>query len=222
MRVKDAGGERWSIRRKFTPWHRVFQPVNLASGTYLRYRVEQPSEKQRNALANAKQRREKRKAERESRRDEREISGWQWLYLLPLLLVAAFAVGAVGQAVEAFVYLVQFLIWLVVLPFYLVELLLRFVVGGVLWLARATGLARTRIDVVGGGERIASLTRILVPGYGNAGHLVRALGETRSKASWPFDPVREPEVARLLAGARAEVVEHTGWQTEPSPVVTGE
>ncbi|HVV14179.1 hypothetical protein [Amycolatopsis sp.] len=216
MRVKDAAGEYWSVRRRWTPWHRLVQPFNIASGGYSRYRV---GPETANLLDRAKTRRSGRKQERETKREERKITGWHWLYMAPVLVVTVLVVGFAAQVLEALIYLVAVVIWLVLLPFYFVELLARFLAGIVLWLARVVGMARSRVDVVGGLGQVKSLTKTLVPGYGSAGHLVRALTDQRRTSSVPFDP-RDPSVGTRLTGARAEVTEHASVWATPSPMVT--
>lgn len=217
MRVKDTHEVSWTVHRRTTPWQRLIQPANLAVFDYSRYRVAPARE---NVFDRSKRRRAARQERQEAKQRKREVHGWQWLYLAPLLIVAVLVVGFAGQVVEAVVYLGVLLLWAVLMPFYLAELLVRTLLGAGLWLARLTGLARTRVDLVGQAGGIKSLTKVLVPGWGNAGHLVQALADQRRTAATPFDP-RDPAVWALLGGARAEVVEHASVWANPVTVLPG-
>ncbi|KAA9153697.1 hypothetical protein FPZ12_033830 [Amycolatopsis acidicola] len=217
MRVKDSHGEFWQAYRRMTPWHRLVQPANLAQLEYSRYRV---APKRPSVIEQSKRRRAERQERQEAKREQRKITGWHWLYMGPALVVGVLVIGLAAQALEAVVYFLVFLAWLVLMPFYLVELVARTVVGAGLWLARLTGLARSRVDVVGGLGQVQSLTKVLVPGFGNAGHLVRAVVDQRRTSAVPFDP-RDPAVGRLLGAARAEVTEHASVWSAPAPVMPG-
>ncbi|NKQ57945.1 hypothetical protein HFP15_34300 [Amycolatopsis sp. K13G38] len=117
----------------------MVQPLNIAAGEYVRYRVRPPPEER----VTAKERRQQRKQRRDARFGDRELKGWQWL-LFPVLLAGALVVGFVGEAVEALVALLRLVVWLVLLPFWFAELLARGAMGVPLWLARVTGLAGER------------------------------------------------------------------------------
>ncbi|WP_162831121.1 hypothetical protein [Amycolatopsis ruanii] len=190
----------WTVTRRFAPWQRVIQPVNIPAGDYKRYRFAPPRPRRTPA-----EWRHERRDQRKSQHD-REIRGWQWLYLAPLPLVA----GLAGQALEALVVGLQILVWLVLLPFALLEVIALLVCGLVLGALRLTGLARARVDVVcrAAGERILSLSVLTVRGSGTAGQLAKALSDHLWKVQRPFDPYRDPVTVALLSRAGTHVVRH--------------
>ncbi|MGI6876091.1 hypothetical protein [Amycolatopsis sp. 3B14] len=201
----------WTLTRRFAPWKRVVQPMNIASGEYDRYRAVR-TDPRRTPSEWRQERREQRKAK------DREIRGWEWLYLAPLLLVA----GLAGQVLEAVVAGLQLLVWLVLVPFALLEMLAQLLCGLVLGALRLTGAARSRLDVVCRvpGDRIVSLTVLTVRGSGATGQLAKALSGHLWQAQRPFDPYRDPVVVALLARAGTHVVRHDSvWQTVSSPSV---
>ncbi|MFD4192799.1 hypothetical protein [Amycolatopsis thermoflava] len=201
----------WTLTRRFAPWKRVVQPMNIASGEYDRYRAVR-TDPRRTPSEWRQERREQRKAK------DREIRGWEWLYLAPLLLVA----GRAGQVLEAVVAGLQLLVWLVLVPFALLEMLAQLLCGLVLGALRLTGAARSRLDVVCRvpGDRIVSLTVLTVRGSGAAGQLATALSGHLWQAQRPFDPYQDPVVVALLARAGTHVVRHDSvWQTVSSPSV---
>ncbi|MDQ0377423.1 hypothetical protein [Amycolatopsis thermophila] len=217
VQVIHPGDHVWTLKRRFVPWQRVVQPVNIASGEYRPYRAVR-TDTRRTPSEWRQERREQRRTAREDKLDPRRVSGWRWLYLGPLLLVAILVIGAVGQVVEAVVVGAQILVWLVLMPFALLEVLAQWLCGLVLRALRLTGAVRSRVDVVCRvpGDRIVSLTVLAVPGFATAGHLARALTDHLWKVQRPFDPQRDPVAVALLNHAGTQVVRHDSVWTGPS------
>ncbi|GHE95713.1 hypothetical protein GCM10017786_30220 [Amycolatopsis deserti] len=218
MQVNHPDDHVWTLTRRFAPWKRVIQPMNIAEGEYRRYRVAAPDPR-RKPSEWRHQRREQRRTAREQKLDARKITGWRWLYMGPLLVVAVLAVAIAGYVVEAVVTGLQILVWLVLLPFALLEVLAQLVCGLVLGALRLVGAARSRVDVVCRARgRITSLTVLTVRGSGAAGDLAKALSDHLWKVQRPFDPYRDPVTVALLTRAGTHVVRHDSVWSPSVPV----
>lgn len=192
------------------------QPYYIAfENTYFRYEVPagapQPIEAEQGRQPTPRTvRRERRQAEREAKLDG--LSGWEWLWKLPFLLVFLLFVVVLGQALE----LLALLLWFVLVIVSLVEMAAQVIVGVPLLVARVLGPAASRVDVFREqGNHLASLTVLRVSGHRRAGQLRNALAEHRRTAAIPFDPVQDPHVAMLLRQYDAEVVSHDSLYTGP-------
>jgi hypothetical protein len=98
-------------------------------------------------------------------------------------------------------------------PFALQEQIAKLAAGGMLWVARATGMARSRVDVLADDENIAdlhSLTVLTLPGFSAAGALVSALAQQRARANRPFHPQQDPELAGVFGHFQFRVEQHVG------------
>ncbi|MEV7548975.1 hypothetical protein AB0N89_05055 [Amycolatopsis sp. NPDC089917] len=108
---------------------------------------------------------------------------------------------------------VAYTAWLTLLlsPFLLTELLAWTVTGAVLWLARLTGLARARIDLVAPPPVVRSLApvRVLLVPRAAAARLTRELAAL-IETTPGFDPENEPRVRKLFSATGARVERHFG------------
>lgn len=213
--VRDASGQGWRVTRRFVPWMRVIQPFNTIEFDYRRRAVTH------RGTARDDNPRVKRKARREQRQQQaaNKPSGClSWLWRAPVLLLWL----AVAYVVEAVVGFLQFIVWLILFPLWVVEQAIALLVGAGLWLARVTGIARSRVDVIGWwghGAKMNSLTVILVRGRGAAHQLVRTIAAERETSHGPFDPARDPAAGRILAEAGAEVSQHDSiWLASVNPM----
>jgi hypothetical protein len=196
VKITDKTGRRWTVARRWSPWRRVVQPINIPFRGYLRYGVTVPVP---------------RGPSRWERRGRKTVSSESFLGA-----VAEFA-GEIARGLAGLVWLVAVVVgWLVLLPCAVVEFCAQVVAGVVLWLLRLTRCVRSRVDVVSHyprGGAISSLTVLTVSGFGEAGRLARAVAEEREAARTPFDPHR-PEFAALREKFGARVERH-----ESGPVV---
>jgi hypothetical protein len=107
----------------------------------------------------------------------------------------------------------RIILGVLLLPFALLEQITQLAAGGMLWVARATGMARSRVDVLADDENIAglhSLTVLTLPGFSAAGALVSALAQQRARANRPFHPQQDPELARIFGHFQVRVEQHVG------------
>lgn len=215
MRVRDAGKRFWYLRRRFAPWRRVTQPFHIAiENTYFRYEVPAgaarvPGLEEGRHPTPRTVRKERRQREREEKLEG--LSGWEWVWKLPFLLVFLLVIVVLGQALE----LLALVLWFVLFAVSLVEMAAQVVVGVPLLVARMFGVVSTRVDVFREqGNHLASLTVLRVPGYWRAGRLVSALAEHRRTADRPFDPIHDPRVSMLLREYETVVVSHASLYAE--------
>jgi hypothetical protein len=217
VRVKDTGGYSWVITRRLSPWRRKVQPVNYAFGRYHRFRVVPLGGVEESARAVAKRERVQRREDRRRRLLDMEDRGGFWLLLFPVLLAVNTFATAISRTSWEIRTKGKFLIGILLLPFALVELLAQLIAGGALLLARVTGMARSRVDVLAEDKEIAdlhSLTVLTLPGFSAAGELVSALAQQRAKADRPFDPRQDPELGAMFGHFKVRVEEHIGMSMQ--------
>lgn len=210
-KAREPRATKWVVQRRFTPWRRVVQPYNLTLGSYRRYRVT-TGEQRSNAVRRAMRRHEARKANRAGSRERTEITGWQWLYIFPWVVIVSATLGILRGVQEFVIVLAQTLAWLVLLPCVLFEMFAQLCCGAGLWLLRAVRLVRARVDVLSRhavDRQICSLTVITVPGHAKAKALAARLrGELDRWRATP-DPEADPGLAGLLNAFGARVERHS-------------
>jgi hypothetical protein len=217
VRIKDTGGFSWVITRRLSPWRRKVQPVNYAFGRYHRFRVVPLGGVEESPRARAKRVRVRRRDDRRRRLLAMEDRGGLWLLLYPGLLVVNTVITGFTRMFWEIRTKGKFLIGILLLPFAFVELLAQLIAGGALLLARVTGMARSRVDVLAEDKEIAdlhSLTVLTLPGFSAAGGLVSALAQQRAKATRPFDPRHDPELGNMFAHFQVRVEEHVGMNVQ--------
>lgn len=110
------------------------------------------------------------------------------------------------------------LVWLLVLPVTLAELAVLGVAGAGLAVARLTGLARYRVDVVAHtGFLLHSETTLLVRGRGRARELVAEVGRERAGAGRSFHPGELPGDVTVRTH-RSVWQASTEWRSDSAPV----
>jgi hypothetical protein len=217
VRVQDTGGFSWVITRRLSPWRRKVQPVNYAFGRYHRFRVVPLGGVEESPRVSAKRDRAQRRDDRRRRLLDMEDRGGLWLLLYPALLLVNTVITGFTRMFWEIRTKGKFLIAVLLLPFAFVELLAQLIAGGALLLARVTGMARSRVDVLAEDKEIAdlhSLTVLTLPGFSAAGELVSALAQQRTKATRPFDPRQDPELGNMFAQIQVRVDEHIGMSVQ--------
>ncbi|WP_344425641.1 hypothetical protein [Amycolatopsis minnesotensis] len=219
MRTRDAGGREWELSRRLSPWRRVIQPINLAFGRYRRYQVVPIGGAEETPRERARRERAIRASERREIREGMMDRGGWWLLAWPALalwqLIAGFCSTVADRASQWF----RVVSAVVLLPFALVELIAQLLAGGVLLLARAIGMARSRVDVLAHPqhfEAVHSLTVLSVAGFGAAGKLVEALRQHLARTNQPFEPAKDQYLAGMLAHFGATVEQHVGMSIPDS------
>lgn len=213
VRTRDAGGREWELSRRLSPWRRIIQPINLAFGRYRRYQVvpiggveETPRQRKRRERAG-------RAAERREIREGMMDRGGWWLLAWPALALWQLITGFFSTVAYRSGQWFRVISAVVLLPFALVELIAQLLAGGVLLLARVTGMARSRVDVLAHPEHfeaVHSLTVLSVAGFGAAGKLVEALQQHLTRTNQPFEPAKDQYLAGMLAHFGARVEQHVG------------
>lgn len=167
-RVLDSKGREWAIEKRCTPWHRLVRPVDLITESYPHRRLTAP---------------EAQPAE-SSPADPSPREPWSLgLKVAAVVLTPLVVVESIGV-----LFLPIFMF-----PFVTLELALLGIAGFCLWLARAAGLARQRVDVTcWTGRHLHSETVLLVHGQRRARQLVEELVADRFAAQRPFSPTKLP------------------------------
>ena len=200
MLVRDAIGREWRVELPFLPWRRVVKPFFLFTDEKLRQRESQGGMRVDTRTADQRARAE-RLAALEADKVDKSLTVGEKVAVTALLLVSL--PHLVGEV------LVAGLLSLFLLPFAAVELLVRAVAGGFVWLGQAWGRTPSRVVVYGcEGKVIRSLSVFDVSGRAAARRLAGELATSLSATSGPFVPSKVPEIR----GAGAVRKRHaSGW-----------
>ena len=200
MQVRDAIGRDWRVELPFLPWRRVVNPFFFFTEESLRERESVAGMRVDTRTADHRARAERLAAIEADKADE------------PLTSVQKVAIGAfllvslpemVGEV------LVRGLFSLFMLPLAAVELFVRAVAGGVLWLWRVWGWAPSRVVVYGcEGSMIRSVSVFNVPGRAAARRVAGEIATSLSVTSGPFVPNKVPGIR--AAGA-VRKFHASGW-----------